>query len=92
MYTVPGRVPCSSPQLTDGLEEGEALDVTDGSADLGDDDVDSRAAAILRTAGLDLVRDVRDDLDRAAEVLAAPLLVDHRLSRCWPAREVAGLV
>jgi len=30
-------------------------------------------------AALDFVGDVRDHLHRAAEILAAPLLVDHRL-------------
>ena len=48
-------------QLADRLEERLALDVADGAADLDDDDVD-----VVRDgadAVLDLVGDVRDDLD-----------------------------
>ena len=62
-------------ELTDGLEEGEALDVADGAADLDDEDVDALAAFAYR--GLDLIGDMRDHLDGAAEVVAAPLLGDH---------------
>ena len=36
-------------------------------------------SASVRDALLDLVGDVRDDLDRAAEVVAAPLLADDRV-------------
>ena len=63
--------------LADRLQEGQRLDVADRAADLGDDDVDlvGRHAA---DAVLDLVGDVRDDLHGVAEVLAAPLLGDHR--------------
>ena len=64
--------------LAGRLEEGQRLDVADGAADLGDDDVRS-----VRTsggegahAGDDLVGDVRDDLDGVTEVLAAALLGD----------------
>jgi hypothetical protein len=39
----------------------------------------STSSVAMRTdAGLDLVGDVRDDLDRVAEVLPAALLGDHR--------------
>ena len=49
----------------------------DGSADLGDDDVRLRIVLRLQThAALDLVRDVRDDLHRVAQVLAATLALD----------------
>ena len=64
------------PQLADRLDERQALDVADRAADLDEDDVDvlrDRADAVL-----DLVGDVRDDLHGAAEVVAAPLLLDHR--------------
>ncbi|KIV40384.1 hypothetical protein TR09_00010, partial [Vibrio parahaemolyticus] len=57
------------------------LDVADRSADLGDDHV--RSGLAVRTGlrleahpALDLVGDVRDDLDRVAQVLAAALLGD----------------
>lgn len=64
--------------LADGLQERQRLDVADGAADLGDDDVDvvGRHAA---DAVLDLVGDVRDDLHRVTEVLAAALLGDDRV-------------
>src|SRR5579883_3437143 len=62
-------------ELTDRLEEGEALDVADRAADLADDDVGPFAhGADVR---LDLVGYVRDDLDGLAQVVAAPLLLDH---------------
>ena len=64
-------------ELPDGLEERQRLDVADGAADLGDDDVVPRRGA--PDGVLDLVGDVGDDLHRGAEVLAAPLLVDDRL-------------
>ena len=49
----------------------------DGAADLDDGDVD--ALGRVAHARFDLVGDVRDDLHRGAEVLAAPLLGDDRL-------------
>lgn len=61
--------------LADGLQEREGLDVADGPADLGDDDVDVRGRHAA-DAVLDLVGDVRDDLDGVAEVLAAAFLGD----------------
>ena len=57
-------------ELADGLEEGQALDVADGAADLGDDDVD----VVLgqgADGGLDLVGDVGNDLDGLALVVLA---------------------
>ena len=53
--------------LADGLEEGEALDVADRPADLDDDHVRIAVAGDPTDALLDLVGDVRDDLDGAAE-------------------------
>ena len=69
------------PHLAGGLEEGQRLDVTDGAADLGDDDVDAIAPrptplGTRHDPRLDLVGDVRDDLHGVAEVLPAPLLGD----------------
>jgi hypothetical protein len=64
-------------ELAERLEEGQALDVAGGAADLRDEHVDAFAARA--DAGLDLVGDVRDDLHRLAEVVAAPLLLDDRL-------------
>ena len=65
--------------LADGLEERQRLDVADGAADLDDDDVRVAVAGDAPDAFLDLVGDVRDDLDGAAEVVAAALLGDDRL-------------
>ena len=66
-------------ELADRLQERQRLDVADGAADLGDDDVDVLALAHELDAVLDLVGDVRNDLDGAAEVVAAALLADHRV-------------
>ena len=65
--------------LADGLEERQRFDVADGPADLDDDDVRVAVAGDAPDPLLDLVGDVRDDLDRAAEVVAAALLGDDRL-------------
>ena len=54
-------------ELADGFEEGQRFDVADRAADLGDDDVHvgtGQGADRL----FDLVGDVRDHLDRLAEV------------------------
>jgi hypothetical protein len=77
--------------LADRLEEGQRLDVADRAADLDDDHVGSAVARDAPDPLLDLVRDVRDDLDRAAEVVAAALLGDDRLVDA-AGRDVAGWV
>ena len=64
-------------ELPDGLEEGEDLDVADGAAHLGDDDVDV-VGGQAQDAFLDLVGDVGDDLDGVAQVVAPALLGQHR--------------
>ncbi len=65
--------------LPGGLEEGQALDVADRAADLSDDEVGRvRSPGGQRPhPGLDLVGDMRDDLDGVAEILPAALLGDH---------------
>ena len=63
-------------ELADGLEERQALDVADRAADLDEHDVD--VAGDGADAVLDLVGDVRNDLDGLPEVVAAPLLLDDR--------------
>ncbi len=65
--------------LADRLEERQALDVADRAADLDDHHVRIPVAGDPGDPFLDLVRDVRDDLDRAAEVVSATLLRDHGL-------------
>ena len=67
--------------LADRLQERQRLDVADRAAHLGDHDVGRarrRPGPHREDAVLDLVGDVRDDLDGVAEVLPAPLLGDHR--------------
>ena len=62
-----------------GLEERQGFDVTHGAADLDDGDLGlGRGAHACTTLdeGLDLVGDVRDDLHRAAQVLAPAFLAD----------------
>ena len=62
------------PELADRLEERQRLDVADGAADLGDDDVGRGRLGGAADARLDLVRDVRDHLHRRAEEVALALL------------------
>ncbi len=63
-------------ELADRLEEVQALDVADRAAELADQDVG--VAGAPADGVLDLVGDVRDDLDRLAQVVAPPLLGDDR--------------
>ena len=65
-------------ELPDRFEERQDLDVADRAADLGDHDVDVVGGERVDPR-LDLVGDVRDDLHRLAEVLAAAFLGEHRL-------------
>ena len=66
-------------ELPDRLQERQRLDVAHRAADLGDHDVDVLALRDQLHAVLDLVRDVRDDLDGAAQVVAPALLADDRV-------------
>ena len=62
--------------LANGLQKRLGLDVADGAADLRDNDVRVGLFADGVDEFLDLVRDVRNDLHRRAEIFAAPLLVE----------------
>ena len=64
-------------ELADGLEERQALDVADRAADLHQHEVEPVVAGQHEL--LDGVRDVRDHLHGAAEVVAAPLLGEDLL-------------
>ena len=64
--------------LADGLEERQAFDVADRAADFSDDHVGVVFTADEINPFLDLVGDVGNDLDGAAQVVAAALLVDDR--------------
>ena len=63
--------------LTDGLEEGLALDVAGGAADLGNDHIGLGGRGQIVDIALDLVGDVGDDLNGLAEVSALTLLIQH---------------
>ena len=62
--------------LTNGFEKRLAFDIACRAADLGDDDVCIRLVADAVNEVLDLVRDVRNDLNGLAKVLAAAFLVE----------------
>ena len=64
-------------ELADRLEEGQALDIADGAADLAQHEVDVLVAG--DDEGLDGVGDVGNDLDGRAEKVAAALLGDDLL-------------
>ncbi len=64
-------------ELTNGLQEGQRLDVAHRPSDLDHADVGAVGAQL--DAPLDFVRDVRNDLNRRAQIIAAPLLRDHAL-------------
>ena len=66
-------------ELADRLEERQRLDVADRAADLGDHEVDVAGLGHQLDPLLDLVGDVRHDLDGRAEVVAAALAADHRV-------------
>ena len=66
-------------ELPDRLQERQRLDIAHRAADLGDHDVDVLAVGDQLDAVLDLVGDVRDDLDGAAQVVAPALLADDRV-------------
>src|SRR5207249_10257126 len=61
-------------KLADGLQERQALDVTHRPPDLCDDNV--HAVRPGADGLLDLVSDVRHDLDRPTQVIATALLHD----------------
>ena len=66
-------------QLADALQVGQGLDVAHGAANLGDDEVELVFVAQLLDVALDFVRDVRDDLNGLAQVVAAAFLIDNAL-------------
>ena len=63
--------------LAQRLQEWLTLDVADGAANFGDDHLSVGLASDPLDALLDLVGDVRHNLDRAAEEVAAPFAGDH---------------
>ena len=63
--------------LSDRLEEGLGLDVADGAADFGYNDVGVGLLADAVDKFLDFVCNVRNDLNGGAEIFAPALLVEH---------------
>src|SRR5437773_10924462 len=66
-------------ELTDRFEVGERFDVADGAADLDDDDLSLLLAGDTMDPLLDLIRYMRDDLHRRAQVITARFLCDDRV-------------
>ena len=65
-------------QLPDGFEEGQRFDVSYGAADLDDLEVGLFRFSERADPRFDLVGDMRDHLNGLPEVVAAPLLREHR--------------
>jgi len=76
MHEGGGRTAGAQAQLTCSFQERQGLDVAHRTADFDDGDVEALCAAM--DVFLDLVGDMRNHLDRLAQVFAAPLLADHR--------------
>lgn len=64
-------------KLSDCLEKRLALDVTYRAANLNDRDLCLVGRIIAVETALDFIRDVWDDLHRAAAVIAAPLFLQN---------------
>ena len=62
--------------LTNGFQKRQRFDVADRAADFDDHHV--RAVGDGADRVFDFVGDVRNDLNRLAEIIAAPLFVDDR--------------
>ena len=65
-------------ELADRFEEGHPLDVSDRPTNLDEDDVGVFLLPDLAEQGLDLIRDVRDDLHGLSEVVASTLFLNDR--------------
>ena len=62
-------------ELADRLQEGQAFDIADRAADLADDEI--LAIHVSADEFLDRVGNVRDHLHGGAQIIAAPLALDH---------------
>ena len=65
-------------ELADGLEERLAFDVADGSAYLDDGNMCILGCVIAVKTALDLIGNMRNDLNRSSAVVSAALLLKHR--------------
>ena len=66
-------------ELTESFEERKAFYVTGGSADFGDNDICIGLPGDVIDALLDLVGDVRNDLNGGTEILALAFFLDDVL-------------
>ena len=72
--------PLFDPDLADRFEERQRFDIADRAADFGNDHVRfSPLSFPFADATLDLLGNMRDDLNGGAEVIAAPFVGDHRV-------------
>ena len=69
--------PYLMPHLPNGLDKGLALNITDGSANLGDYDISLRLAAHIIDKPLDLICDVGNGLHGGPQIRAPALLGDN---------------
>ena len=65
-------------ELSYGFQEGLALNIANGAADLDDGDAHVGIGEIPVKTALDLIGNVRNDLNRAASVVAAALFLQNR--------------
>ncbi len=65
------------PNLSNSFEKRQRFDVTHGAADFADHDV--HFAGQFLDGGLDFISDVRNHLNRLAEIVAAPFALDDLL-------------
>ena len=61
-------------KLSEGFQKGQALDISGGATNFGDEDVTFFVLAHVSEAILNLVRNMRDDLNGFTEVVAPALL------------------
>ena len=66
---------CFMLELADGLQERLALDIAYRAADLDDGDMHILGCVVPVETALDLVGNMRDDLDGASAVISAPLFL-----------------
>ena len=77
--------------LTDRLQERLALDISYCAADLRDDNVAVAFLSYVVYEVLDFIRDMRDDLNRAPEILPFPLFVQH-IPVDFPCRQIGEFI
>ena len=64
--------------LPDGFQERQAFDITDGTADFGNDDIGIVIVANTVYAVFDFIGNVGNDLYRVAQIITAPFFLQHR--------------